>query len=88
MYVFFVFFIIQLFNCEIGFAQSAIFIQGRLVFGNRLVPTTLCLSMEEGHMVYSTKPAMSKLDHFMHVVNCRAENFKVFIYLYFSLYSS
>lgn len=33
--------------------------------------------MEEGHMVYSTKPAVSKLDHFMHVVNCRAENFKV-----------
>lgn len=51
--------------------------QGRVVFGNRLVPTTLCLSMEEGHMVYSTKPAMSKLDHFVHVVTCRAENFKV-----------
>lgn len=28
-------------------------------------------------MVYSTKPAMSKLDHFVHVVTCRAENFKV-----------
>lgn len=53
---------------------------GRVVFGNRLVPTTLCLSMEEGHMVYSTKPAVSKLDHFMHVVNCRAENFKVCYY--------
>ena len=35
---------------------------GRVVFGNRLVPTTLCLSMEEGHMVYSTKPAVSKPD--------------------------
>jgi hypothetical protein len=36
--------------------------------------------MEEGHMVYSTKPAMSKLDHFVHVVTCRAENFKVTIF--------
>lgn len=30
-------------------------------------------------MVYSTKPAMSKLDHFVHVITCRAENFKVLI---------
>ena len=47
------------------------------MFGNRLVPTTLCLSIEEAHMVYSTRPAESKLDHFEHVVSCHVENFKV-----------
>lgn len=59
--------------------------QGKAVFGNWLVPNTLCLSIEEAHLVYSTKPALSKLDHFMHVVNCRAENFKVKILFYFFL---
>ncbi|EZA51340.1 hypothetical protein X777_10025 [Ooceraea biroi] len=33
---------------------------GRLVFGNRLVPTTLSITVEEAHFVYSTKPAAPK----------------------------
>lgn len=51
--------------------------QGRVVFGNRLIPTTLLVNVEEAHFVYSTKPAASKLDHFMHFVKCKAENLKV-----------
>ncbi|XP_011301889.1 uncharacterized protein KIAA1109 isoform X7 [Fopius arisanus] len=52
---------------------------GRLVFGNRLVPTTLSLTVEEAHFVYSTKPAASRHDHFMHFTKCKAENFKVIL---------
>ncbi|KAF7987765.1 hypothetical protein HCN44_003628 [Aphidius gifuensis] len=52
---------------------------GRLVFGNRLVPTTLSITTEEAHFVYSTKPAASKHDHFMHFTKCKAENFKVIL---------
>ncbi|BES96456.1 Fragile site-associated protein C-terminus [Nesidiocoris tenuis] len=52
---------------------------GRVVFGNRLVPTTLSIQVEEAHLVYSTKPAASRLDHFMHFAKCKAENFKVIL---------
>lgn len=52
---------------------------GRVVFGNRLVPTTLSVNVEEAHFVYSTKPAASRLDHFMHFTKCKAENFKVIL---------
>ncbi|XP_034943286.1 transmembrane protein KIAA1109 homolog isoform X1 [Chelonus insularis] len=52
---------------------------GRLVFGNRLVPTTLSIVVEEAHFVYSTKPAASRHDHFMHFTKCKAENFKVIL---------
>uniref|UniRef100_A0A1B6DJ95 Bridge-like lipid transfer protein family member 1 C-terminal domain-containing protein n=2 Tax=Clastoptera arizonana TaxID=38151 RepID=A0A1B6DJ95_9HEMI len=52
---------------------------GRVVFGNRLVPTTLSILVEEAHFVYSTKPAASRLDHFMHFSKCKAENFKVIL---------
>lgn len=48
-----------------------------MVFGNRLIPTTLSVNIEEAHFVYSTKPAASRLDHFMHFIKCKAENFKV-----------
>jgi len=52
---------------------------GRVVFGNRLIPTILLINVEEAHFVYSTKPAASKLDHFMHFVKCKAENLKVIL---------
>uniref|UniRef100_T1J6C2 Bridge-like lipid transfer protein family member 1 C-terminal domain-containing protein n=1 Tax=Strigamia maritima TaxID=126957 RepID=T1J6C2_STRMM len=52
---------------------------GRLVFGNRLLPNTLLLNVEEAHIVYTTKPASSRLDPFMHVTKCKAENFKVIL---------
>lgn len=52
---------------------------GRFVFGNRLTPTTLSVCVEEAHCVYSTKPAASRLDHFMHFVKAKAENAKVLL---------
>jgi hypothetical protein len=50
---------------------------GKLVFGNKLLPTTLVVSFEEARLTYSTKPAACSLDHFMHFIKCKAENFKV-----------
>ena len=50
---------------------------GKFVFGNRLLPTTLLVTMDETHFTYSTKPATSSLDHFMHFVKTKAENLKV-----------
>lgn len=51
--------------------------KGKLVFGNSLVSTTLSITVEECHFVYSTKPAVCTLDHFMHFIKCRAENARV-----------
>lgn len=52
---------------------------GRVVFGNRLVPTTLSINVEECHLVYSTKPPASSLDHLMHFIKAKAENCKVML---------
>lgn len=52
---------------------------GRFVFGNRLVPTTLCICLEEAHCVYSTKPAINPCDYFTHFVKAKAENAKVLL---------
>ncbi|GBP70037.1 Uncharacterized protein KIAA1109 [Eumeta japonica] len=52
---------------------------GRVVYGNRLVPTTLSISIEEAHLVYSTKPPASSLDQLMHFVKAKAENCKVML---------
>lgn len=52
---------------------------GRFVFGNRLTPTTLSICVEEAHCVYSTKPAASRLDHFMHFVKAKCDNAKVLL---------
>lgn len=52
---------------------------GRVVFGNRLVPTTLSINVEEAHLVYSTKPPASSLDNLMHFVKAKAENCKVML---------
>nr|XP_042899305.1 transmembrane protein KIAA1109 isoform X2 [Parasteatoda tepidariorum] len=52
---------------------------GRLVFGNRLLPTTLSVNFEEAHILYTTKPASSRLDNFTHIAKCKAENFKIIL---------
>ena len=51
---------------------------GKFIFGNRLLPTTLLITMEEAHFTYSTKPATCNLDHFMHFVKTKAENLTAF----------
>lgn len=54
-----------------------IFFQARFVFGNRLVASTLILTTDKAECCYSTKQAACSLDHFMHVVKSKAENFRV-----------
>lgn len=49
------------------------------MFGNRLTPTTLSVCVEEAHCLYSTKPAMSRLDHFMHFIKAKADNAKILL---------
>lgn len=51
----------------------------KFVFGNKLLPSTLVVSVEEAHCTYSTKPAGCSLDHFMHFVKSKAENLKVML---------
>ncbi|XP_064482137.1 bridge-like lipid transfer protein family member 1 [Ornithodoros turicata] len=52
---------------------------GRFVFGNRLLPTTLCVSFEDAHASYRTRAASSRLDLYQHMVDCRANSFKVML---------
>nr|XP_027228539.1 transmembrane protein KIAA1109-like [Penaeus vannamei] len=51
----------------------------RFVFGNRLVASTLILTTDKAECCYSTKQAACSLDHFMHVVKSKAENFRVIL---------
>lgn len=51
----------------------------KFVFGNRLLPTTLVIYFEEARFMYSTKPAACSLDHFMHFLKGKAENFKILL---------
>ncbi|XP_041357043.1 transmembrane protein KIAA1109-like isoform X2 [Gigantopelta aegis] len=52
---------------------------GRLIFGNYLMPYTLIGNFEEAHLVYTTKPASTPFDQFMHVIKCKAENTRVML---------
>ena len=52
---------------------------GKVAFGNRTLPRTLVVSFEEARCTYSTKPAACSLDHWMHSLTCKAENFKVLL---------
>ena len=52
-------------------------LQGKLVFGNYNIPTTLSVNFGEAHVMYTTKPASTPFDLFMHIIKCRAERLKV-----------
>lgn len=52
---------------------------GRFVFGNRLIPSTLCICLEEAHCVYSTKPSLNPCDYFTHFIKAKVENAKVLL---------
>ncbi|XP_077518913.1 transmembrane protein KIAA1109 homolog tweek [Amblyomma americanum] len=52
---------------------------GRLVFGNRLLPTTISIRFEEAHATYKTRAAASRLDLFQHTLDCRLDSFKVML---------
>ena len=50
-------------------------------FNNNLnkISCFLVISFEEAKCTYSTKPAGCALDHWMHSLTCKAENFKVLL---------
>ena len=52
---------------------------GKVIYGNRTLPTTLVFSFEEARCTYSTKPAACALDHWMHSLTCKGENVKVLL---------
>ena len=49
------------------------------MFGNYLVPTTLSINIGDAHVVYTTKPASTPFDQFMHVVKCKLDNMRIML---------
>ena len=47
------------------------------MFGNYNIPTTLSVNIGEAHIMYTTKPASTPFDLFMHIIKCRAERLKM-----------
>ncbi|XP_019647160.1 PREDICTED: uncharacterized protein KIAA1109-like [Branchiostoma belcheri] len=52
---------------------------GRIVFGNRLIPSTLCVNWEEAKLEYTTKCAHNPLDKYTHFIKAEAENVRVML---------
>ncbi|XP_067898594.1 bridge-like lipid transfer protein family member 1 isoform X6 [Heterodontus francisci] len=52
---------------------------GRLAFGNRFLPQTLCINFDDAFLTYTTKPPSSHLDQFMHIVKGKLENVRVML---------
>ena len=55
------------------------FLQGRIVFGNQYMPYVLSLNFGEARLVYTTKPASTPFDIFMHVIKCHSERLRVLL---------
>lgn len=52
---------------------------GRFVFGNHLIPSTLLITFEEGHITYTSRPAVSPHDLFTHIAKAKAESYKIIL---------
>ncbi|CAG5114830.1 unnamed protein product, partial [Candidula unifasciata] len=52
---------------------------GRLVFGNYLMPYSFVLKCDRANMVYTTKPASTVFDKFMHILKCDVENARLML---------
>ncbi|XP_059821063.1 bridge-like lipid transfer protein family member 1 [Hypanus sabinus] len=52
---------------------------GRLAFGNRFLPQTLCINFDDAFLTYTTKLPSSHLDQFMHIVKGKLENVRVML---------
>ena len=53
--------------------------QGKIVFGNYLLPTSMSINFGDAHIVYTTKPASTRFDEFMHIIKCKADNLRVML---------
>ena len=54
-------------------------LSGKIVFGNYMLPTSLSMNFVNTNITYTTKPASTRFDEFMHIYKCRAESFKVLL---------
>ena len=54
-------------------------LQGRLAFGNNLIPSTLLITFRDAHCMYTTKTASTPFDEFMHIVKCKGESLRVLL---------
>ncbi|BFZ14882.1 hypothetical protein BsWGS_17921 [Bradybaena similaris] len=54
-------------------------LSGRLVFGNYLMPYSFLLKCDRANMVYTTKPASTVFDKFMHILKCDVENARLML---------
>ncbi|XP_055893241.1 bridge-like lipid transfer protein family member 1 isoform X2 [Biomphalaria glabrata] len=52
---------------------------GRWVFGNYLMPYSCLLKFDKCNMVYTTKPASTVFDKFMHILKCDLENTRIML---------
>ncbi|XP_071510002.1 bridge-like lipid transfer protein family member 1 [Diadema antillarum] len=50
---------------------------GRIVFGNKLVPSSLMISLEDCHGSYTTRAPECRWDQFTHEVKCTGEGLRV-----------
>ncbi|XP_059164299.1 bridge-like lipid transfer protein family member 1 [Physella acuta] len=52
---------------------------GRWIFGNYLMPYSCLLKFDKSNMVYTTKPASTVFDQFMHILQCDMENARLML---------
>ncbi|CAL1545950.1 unnamed protein product, partial [Lymnaea stagnalis] len=52
---------------------------GRWIFGNYLMPYSCLLKFDKSNMVYTTKPASTVFDQFMHILKCDMENARIML---------
>ena len=53
--------------------------QCRLVFGNHLVPNTLIVHLDDSHVTYTTTPASTAFDEFMHDVKVKSDSLRIML---------
>ncbi|XP_035828649.1 transmembrane protein KIAA1109 homolog isoform X2 [Aplysia californica] len=52
---------------------------GRVIFGNYLMPYSFLFKFDKANMVYTTKPASTVFDLFMHTVKCNMETVRLML---------
>ena len=65
-------------KASVGYVVYFVF-QGKFIFGNYLLPNTLSINFGDCHMMYTTKPASTPFDLFMHIVKCKADNIRIML---------
>ena len=53
--------------------------QCRFVFGNNLVPNTLIVHLDDSHVTYTSTPASTVFDEFMHDLKVKSESIRIIL---------